>query len=94
MQKKWNWFIIKKELKAKLFIRQQFRQCKKKKKNIYLLLKVQEISFHISNKKIQKARPPGLNAKKEKKKNKKKATWTTVLTSKHTSVVPGTKTED
>ena len=77
MQKKWNWFIIKKKLKAKLFIRQQFRQCQKKKnifflvvkkKNIYLLLKVQEISSHINNKKIQKARPPGLNAKKKKKK--------------------------
>ena len=62
----------------------------KKKKKIYLLLKVQEISFHINNKKIQKAWPPGLNAKKK----KKKATWTIVLTSKHTSVVPGTKTED
>ena len=45
---------------------------KKKKKNIYLSLKVQEISFHISNKKIQKARPPGLNAKKKKKQKKQK----------------------
>ena len=42
----------------------------KKKKNIYLSLKVQEISFHINNKKNSKGRVTGTKCQKKKKKKK------------------------